>query len=549
MPRIVIIGAGLSGLCTAHYLVRDLSAAGKEAEILLFEADPVAGGKMRTIREDGFRMEWGPNGFLTNKPYGMELVKELGILDRLARSSDLARKRFILSGGTLHRLPETPGAFFRSKLLSLPGRLRIAAEPFASGPPENTDESLGDFARRRLGAEALEKLIDPMVTGIYAGNPDAMSLRSCFPLIYDLERKYKGLVRGMVALKRERARQGVKTEMSAGPGGVLMSFDEGVQALTDVLAEKLSEGLHLGVSVERVERREEGYVLILSEEGQREALSADIVVVATPAYAAAQILAPLDDALVDALAAIPYSPVTVAALGYEAAMLETPLDGFGFLIPRGEKRKILGALWDSSVFPNRAPEGKALLRVMVGGVRAPELAELPEAELLAMARAELRDIMGIAAEPVLARSFFHDRGIPQYLVGHGKRLDRIDARLAGLPGLHLNSNAYRGIALNDCVLQCSDPGYFLRYDFVSMNGTAPPVTLGITPFHFLIASCTASILRSSISSAVTFCRCSRSASASACAWAIFCCASILIRSRSRWALSAICSAVCLFSIA
>jgi oxygen-dependent protoporphyrinogen oxidase len=453
MPRIAIVGAGLSGLSTAHYLVNLLSDAGKEAEILILEAEDLPGGKMRTIRQDGFRVEWGPNGFLTNKPYGMELVKDLGIEGRLARSSDLARKRYIYSGGTLHRLPETPPAFFRSNLLSLPGRLRILWEPFAPGPPGGIDESLGDFARRRLGPEALEKLIDPMVTGIFAGDPDKMSLRACFPLIHDLEEKYGGLVRGMLSLRRERARQGVQSEMSAGPGGVLMSFDEGVQTLADTLAGRLSEGLHRNVAVDRIERRGNMYVLLLSEGGRREEMAADVVVVATPAYAAAQILAPLDEGLSDALAGIPYSPITVAALGYGKATLENPLDGFGFLIPRGERRKILGALWDSSVFPNRAPEGMALLRVMVGGVRAPEIAALPEEQLLTLARRELRDILGISAEPVLARAFFHDRGIPQYLVGHGKRLERIDGRLAHFPGLYLNSNAYRGIALNDCVLQ------------------------------------------------------------------------------------------------
>jgi oxygen-dependent protoporphyrinogen oxidase len=408
---------------------------------------------MRTIRQDGFRMEWGPNGFLTNKPHGMELVKELGIEGRLARSSDLARKRFIFSGGVLHRLPETPPAFFRSKLLTLRGRLRICLEPFAPSPPAGFDESLGDFARRRLGTEALEKLIDPMVTGIFAGDPDRMSLRACFPLIHDLERKYGGLVRGMLGVRREKRKLGVKGGMSAGPGGVLMSFDEGVQALADTLAGRLAEGLHLNVSVDRVERHGDGHLLALTADGRREEMTADVVVVATPAYAASKMIAPLDGELAGALDAIPYSPITVAALGYEKATLGNPLDGFGFLIPRGEKRKILGALWDSSVFPNRAPEGKALIRVMVGGVRAPDLATLPEGELLDMARRELRDILGIAAEPILARSFFHDRGIPQYLVGHGRILERIDDRLARLPGLHLNSNAYRGVALNDCVLQ------------------------------------------------------------------------------------------------
>ena len=453
MPRIVIVGAGLSGLCTAHYLVDRLSEAGKEAEILLLESDGVPGGKMRTIRQDGFRMEWGPNGFLTNKPYGMELVKDLGIEGRLARSSDLARKRFIFSGGMLHRLPETPPAFFRSRLLTLPGRLRICWEPFAQGPPPGVDESLGDFARRRLGPEALEKLIDPMVTGIFAGDPDGMSLRSCFPVIHDLERKYGGLVRGMLGVRKEKRKRGVAGEMSAGPGGVLMSFDEGVQALADTLAGRLADGLHRNVTVDRIGRQEGAYILSMTADERREEMAADVVVVATPAYAAARMLAPLDGELCEALDAIPYSPVTVAALGYEKATLGNPLDGFGFLIPRGERRKILGALWDSSVFPDRAPEGKALIRVMVGGVRAPDLAALPEEELLAVARMELRDIMGIAAEPVLARTFFHDRGIPQYLVGHGRILERIDGRLGRFPGLHLNSNAYRGIALNDCVLQ------------------------------------------------------------------------------------------------
>jgi oxygen-dependent protoporphyrinogen oxidase len=453
MPRIVIVGAGISGLCTAHYLVKILSAAGREAEIILFESEKVPGGKMRTVREDGFNLEWGPNGFLTNKPYSLDLVKELGIGDRLARSSDLARKRFIFSGGRLHRLPETPLAFFASNLLSLRGRLRILGEPFAPGPPPGVDESLGDFARRRLGAEALEKLLDPMVTGIFAGDPDNMSLRSCFPLIHDLERKYGGLVKGMISLQRERRKAGEKREMSAGPGGVLMSFDAGVQTLTDVLAERLSDGLHTAVAVQSVRRSNGGFLLSLVEQGLRGEIDADALVLATPAYSAAAALGSLDPQISDALSAIPYSPISVVALGYEQATLGNPLDGFGFLIPRLEKRRILGALWDSSVFPNRAPAGKALIRAMVGGVRNPELAALPAGDLVALTRDELASTMGITAAPALARAFFHDKGIPQYLVGHGKVLERIDGRLAAFPGLYLNSNAYRGIALNDCVLQ------------------------------------------------------------------------------------------------
>ena len=453
MRRIAIVGAGISGLCTAHYLVRELSSAGKPAEIVLFEADRMPGGKMRTVAEGGFRMEWGPNGFLTNKPHALDLVRELGAEDRLARSSDRARKRFIYSERTLHRLPETPRAFLSSRLLSPRGKLRILAEPFAPGPPEGVDESLGDFARRRLGPEALEKLIDPMVTGIYAGDPDRMSLQSCFPLIFDLERRYGGLVKGMLSLRRERRKAGEKREMTAGPGGVLMSFDHGVQTLTDLLAGNLSDGLHLGVKVDRVVRRDGKNVLLLEEDGRRGEVETDVVVVATPAHDAAEMLGDRDPELCGALAAIPYSPIAVVALGYDGAGLENPLDGFGFLIPRGEERRILGALWDSSVFPNRAPDGKALIRAMVGGVRDPALASLPSDTLLGLVRSELAVTMGVRAEPILSRIFFHGMGIPQYLVGHGKLLEKMEERLSGAKGLVLNSNAYRGIALNDCVLQ------------------------------------------------------------------------------------------------
>jgi oxygen-dependent protoporphyrinogen oxidase len=454
VPRIAVVGAGISGLCTAHYLVRELSAAGRDAEILILESEDAAGGKMRTVRQDGFNMEWGPNGFLTNKPDSLDLVDELGMRDRLAVSSDLARKRFIFSGGTLHRLPESPPAFLKSKLMSTGGKLRIFMEPFAKPPSRLVeDESLGDFARRRLGPEALEKLLDPMVTGIFCGDPERMSLKSCFPTIHEMERKYGSLVKAMLAKRAEKRKAGTKAEMSAGPGGVLTSFDEGVQVLVDRLAGELADGLHTGVSVDRVERKDGRYRLSVTEGGRQEEIFADAVVVSTPAYVAGAQLSPLDPGLADALAGIPYAPISVVALGYDQATLGNPLDGFGFLIPRGERRQILGALWDSSVFPHRAPQGKSLIRAMVGGVRAPELASTPAGELVAIVRKELRDIMGISAEPVLGRVFFHEKGIPQYFVGHGKLLDRIGSALAAFPGLYLNSNAYRGVSLNDCVLQ------------------------------------------------------------------------------------------------
>ena len=453
MKRIAIVGAGISGLATAHYLRQGLQAAGKSAELVIFEARGSPGGTMRTAREKGFTMEWGPNGFLTNKPHSLELVRELGIEARLLRSSDRARKRFIFSGGRLHKLPETPAQFRGSGLLSVPGRLRVLAEPFIAAQLFEEDETVAEFACRRLGEEAMGKLIEPMTAGVFAGDAAELSLSCCFPRIHELEVRYGGLVRAMLRLRWERLRAGTKAEMSAAPGGALTSFDTGAQALVEVLAARASQELHLAAEVESVGLRHWKFQLAVKAAGRRTQCDADALVVAAPAYAASVFLRGLDEVLASELGRIPYAPVAVAAFGFEAGALGRALDGFGFLVPRREGRRVLGALWDSSVFPGRAPQGKALIRVMVGGARQPDLARLPEPELLDLAREELRSIMGMPVRPVLERVFFHERGIPQYLRGHGRILARLEARLADLPGLQLNSNAYRGVSLNDCVLQ------------------------------------------------------------------------------------------------
>ncbi|HAM35704.1 MAG TPA: protoporphyrinogen oxidase [Elusimicrobia bacterium] len=451
MKRIAIVGGGVSGLATAYSLDRQLEAAGLSAEMLIFESQPKPGGTMRTIQEQGFFMESGPNGFLTNKPHALDLARELGLENRLQKSSGLARKRFVFSRGRLHRLPETPGAFLGCRLLSPGGRLRVLAEPFVRPGSRQQDESVAQFASRRLGQEAMEKLIEPMTAGVFAGNPDQLSLRSCFPRIHELESRYGGLIKAMLALRGERRRRGVKQSMSAGPGGVLTSFDAGVEVLIDSLAGCLAKSLRLNAAVEAVSRCNGKYLLSVRENSGSAQCEADAVVLATPAHAAGRLLGVSAPELGAELERIPYVPVAVVALGFDAAALSRPWDGFGFLVPRKEGRGILGALWDSSVFEGRAPAGKALVRVMVGGARQPELARLTQGELLALVREELRGIMGIKAEPVLSRVFFHEQGIPQYLVGHGQVLERLNARLAAWPGFYLNSNAYRGVSLNDCI--------------------------------------------------------------------------------------------------
>ncbi len=442
--RICILGAGVSGLSVAFYLKQ------KGVDVTILEKDSVPGGKMRTVYEKGYIVETGPNGFLDGKPYTLNLVKALGIEDRLYRSSDKARKRFIYTNGRLVRLPENPVAFLASYLLSWKGKFRFVGEFFVPPKKGDSDETLGDFARRRLGEEALEKLLDPMVAGIFAGDPDRMSLKAAFPAIYNLEKQYGGLIKGLIAKMKEAKKSGKRSSGPAGPGGVLTSFIGGTKDLIDALSKALKEELHTGVSVEKVEKSGKGWAVGWKEGDKELTEEFDHLVVSTPAYAAAEILRGVDGELSQLLSEIEYSPISVVALGFQKKGLGHDLDGFGFLVPRSEGRKILGALWDSSVFPNRAPEGKVLIRVMIGGARQPELALLPEEGLVDIALKELRRIMKIRHYPEMVKVFKHEKGIPHYTLGHCERVDRIFEIGEKLGNLHFCSNAYRGVGVNDC---------------------------------------------------------------------------------------------------
>lgn len=454
MKRVIIIGGGISGLATAWLLREKARLAETELELILLEKEARPGGKVRSIREGGYLCEWGPNGFLDSKPQTLELCRSIGLEGELHRSNDNARKRFIFSGGRLHPLPENPPSFLRSRLISWPGKLRLALEPtpFIRRAPPGVDESLADFARRRLGREALDKLIAPMVSGIFAGNPENMSLISCFPRIAELEREYGGLIRAMVRLakqkKRERA-EGKAVATAAGPGGVLTSFRQGIQHLTDTLAASLGKILRPGNEVAWVRRGESVPWRVGCVDGAE--LEADLVIVASPAHAATGMLRDCDGVISSLLGNIPYASMTVVCFGYERERVGHPLDGFGYLIPRKEGRSILGTLWDSSMFEGRAPAGKVLLRSMVGGACFPEYIRLSDDEVVARVRNDLRDVMGVVNAPCFVRVFRHPRAIPQYVVGHGERLKALEERLALHPGLILTGNSYRGIGLNDCV--------------------------------------------------------------------------------------------------
>jgi len=454
VKKVIIVGGGISGLATAWLLREKARESGVDLDLTLLEKEERAGGKIRSIKEQGYLCEWGPNGFLDSKPQTLDLCEAIGVKANLHRSNDNARKRFIYSAGELHRLPEGAASFLKSRLISWPGKLRLALEPtpLISRSPAGADESLADFARRRLGQEALDKLIAPMVSGIFAGDPEIMSLVSCFPRIAELEREYGGLIKAMIMLakkkKQERA-AGKTVSSAAGPGGVLTSFREGIQHLTDTLVASMGEIVKPGKEVAQVYRGASAAWRIGCCDGSE--YDADVVIIASPAYAVADMLFACDEILSAVLRQIPYASMTVVCTGFDRERVPHPLDGFGYLIPRKEGCSILGTLWDSSMFENRAPQGKVLLRSMVGGACFPEFIKLGDDEVVAKVRHDLKDIMGIVDEPSFVRVFRHSQAIPQYTVGHAKRLKALEEQLAGYPGLILTGNSYRGIGLNDCV--------------------------------------------------------------------------------------------------
>jgi len=436
--RVVIVGCGITGLTLAY----ELTTTERDLDVLCLEASTRAGGNIGTLAEEGFVCEWGPNGFLDNAPATLDLVRRLGLSSRLLRSNAAAATRFLFHRGALRKLGAR--AFLTSGLVSLKGRARLLTEPFRRRAPDGEDESIEAFAARRIGPEAAAVLVDAMVSGIYAGDIRKLSLRATFPKLWQLERDHGSLVRGMLAQKRQ-ARAGGPT----GPGGRLTSFAAGLGELIDALASALAERGRLGAGVSRVTRSGGASFRLDLTDGTQ--ILADSVVLACPAWSAAPMLRELDTTLAATLAEILSAPVVVVHLGFDERALGGRPNGFGYLVPSGEGLQTLGTLWTSSIFPNRAPQGKVLLTSMIGGARHPEAVELADDRAQATALCDLRTTMGITSEPGFVRVFKHERGIPQYTLGHPQRLATIEARLSALPGLYLAGNSYRGISMNACI--------------------------------------------------------------------------------------------------
>jgi len=435
--RVVVVGAGIAGLACAHRLRREARARGRALELLVLEAHERAGGHVHTVRERGFVVEGGPNAFLDRVPEVRALVGELGLEEELVEARPAAARRFVLRRGRLRRVPDGPVGLLRGDALSPLGKARLLLEPFARRAPRGCEETVEEFARRRVGAEAAAVLVDAAVGGVSAGDPRALSLPAAFPLMDRMEKEHGSLVRALLA----RRRAGTKPAR-------LLSFRGGMGAVVDALARDLGDALRTSCAVHALEATSGGWRVKCDDGG---AFDADHVVCALPGAGASQLLAPLDAEAARELAGTPFASVAVVGLGVDATALPPVLDGYGYLVPRGEGLTTLGVVHDSALFAGRAPEGAALLRVILGGPRDPAIAMRPDAELIELAR---RELVAVAFDPGALRGawvFRRPFAIAQYVLGHRERTARARERVSRVAGLHLCGTSYDGISFGSAI--------------------------------------------------------------------------------------------------
>jgi len=450
-PSIAVVGAGVAGLAVGYEIMERAERIEGGVDLICVDSADHAGGNIRSVREQGFLFESAANGFLDNAPATVTLVRRLGLESRSIKARPEAARRFIYRRGKLRSVPLTPGAFVSSGVLSPLGKLRLLAEPLIPARRTDDDESVYDFAARRIGPEAARVLVDAMVSGIYAGDVRRLSLPATFPRMRAMERDHGSLFRAMLAMRRDR-RDGESAQGGpAGPGGTLTSFIDGMQELIDALGTVLGSRLRLGTGIERLSDLGRRGFRVHPVEGAP--FDVDAVVLACPAWSAAAILDPVDRELARLLAGIPPAPVVVAHLGFRRDALGDVPTGFGFLIPRNQGPRALGVLWSSQIFDGRAPEGSVLFTIMLGGAHDSHVATLDDREIRNAVRADLKRTMDIVADPWVERLTRHPEGIPQYELGHVERLSTIHQRLGGLPGLWLAGNSLDGISINACVEQ------------------------------------------------------------------------------------------------
>ncbi|HEY0080287.1 MAG TPA: protoporphyrinogen oxidase [Pyrinomonadaceae bacterium] len=467
--RVVVIGGGVSGLAAAHRLLELRAESGRACEVLLLEAGGRLGGIVETERREGFLLEAGPDAFISEKPEALALARRVGLQEHLIETSGAHRRSFVVRGGRLHPTPEgfqllAPSRlwpFLTSGIFSWPGKARMALELLlprrSSGSDESgadlADESLAAFVRRRFGREALERMAQPMVGGIYTADPERLSLRATMPRFLEMESAHRSLIWAMWKAGRKARADGTQERGTSGARySLFLSFDGGMQMLTDRLAERLPPGVvRLNSPVESLTRDAQGEGWTIRVGGSPETLEADAVCLALPAYRAAALLRDTDSALADELDAITYASSATVNLAYKREDIPHSLDGFGFVVPFVERRATMACSFSSVKFSGRAPEGGALLRAFVGGALQTEMYALDEETIVERVRRDLRDLLGITRPPLFSLVRKWPRAMPQYHLGHLARVERIRRRLSALPTLQLAGNAYDGTGIPDCI--------------------------------------------------------------------------------------------------
>src|SRR5687767_11106176 len=443
--HVVIVGGGISGLAAAHRLI-ELGL--ERRQITLIEASGRLGGTLQTQHRDGFLLERGPDSFISEKPEAVALVKRLGLESRLIETNEQYRRSFIVRNGRLRPVPEgfqllAPSRiwpFISTDIFTLPGKLRMAADLLLPRRRSNgiEDESLASFVRRRLGKEALERMAQPMVGGIYTADPETLSLRATLPRFLDMERDHRSLILAMM-------RQGQKAGTSGARYSLFLSFDRGMEVLVNALA-NVVPNVRLNTRIEELSFDSRTWRLKTNSD---ESFAADAVCLAVPAYTAAKLLEHVNPHLASQLNAIRYASTATINFAYPRAAIKHPLNGFGFVVPFIEKRSLIACTFSSVKFKNRAPEDHVLLRAFAGGALQPEM--FARQDLVTCVEADLRELLSIDRSPLFTEVAKWERSMPQYEVGHLDRVQAIEAEVQTLTGLALAGNAYRGAGIPDCI--------------------------------------------------------------------------------------------------
>ena len=445
IDRIVIIGGGISGLAAAHR-VTELNPA---AQVTLIEASDRLGGTIHTEHRDGFLLERGPDSFISEKPHALALAKRLGLESQLIQTNEEFRRSFIVRGGRLRAVPEgfqlmAPSRmlpFITSDIFSIAGKARMAADLILPRKSTNGDESLASFVRRRLGQEALARMAQPMVGGIYTADPETLSLRATLPRFLDMEQKHRSLILAMLRQGREQ-----KIGTSGARYSLFVSFERGMQVLVDAVT-RINADLRVKTRARRL-TFDRGWTITTDKDEQ---IKADGVCLAVPAYVAASLLSDTDERLAQKLREIKYASTATINFGYRRAAINHPLNGFGFVAPFVENRSVIACTFSSVKFSGRAPEGHVLLRAFAGGALQPEIFALDETEMSRRVESDLRELLGIREDPRFIEVAKWEKSMPQYEVGHLERVGEIEALVNQIPGLALAGNAYRGAGIPDCV--------------------------------------------------------------------------------------------------